>query len=136
MKRRIVTTEMAEEDRAAEGSLRPQRLCEYIGLLTYIHPTSDFDNILNYICHQIQTCGYFFLWIYLLPFYTNKTIQIQNQLHFFAPRNRISCTAKKIHHSQCHDTIHNQHCHLKHSVATLITFYDFLSIVEHIFPLI
>lgn len=31
MKRRIVTTEMAEEDRAAEGSLRPQRLCEYIG---------------------------------------------------------------------------------------------------------
>lgn len=31
MKRRIVTTEMAEEDRAAEGSLRPQRLYEYIG---------------------------------------------------------------------------------------------------------
>ena len=31
MKRRIVTTEMAEEDKAAEGSLRPQRLCEYIG---------------------------------------------------------------------------------------------------------
>ena len=31
MKRRIVTTEMAEEDKAAESSLRPQRLCEYIG---------------------------------------------------------------------------------------------------------
>lgn len=31
MKRRIVTTEMAEEDKAAEGSLRPQHLCEYIG---------------------------------------------------------------------------------------------------------
>lgn len=31
MKRRIVTTEMAEEDKAPEGSLRPQRLCEYIG---------------------------------------------------------------------------------------------------------
>ncbi|CVI72412.1 Holliday junction ATP-dependent DNA helicase RuvB [Clostridiales bacterium CHKCI001] len=31
MKRRIVTTEMAEEDKAAEGSLRPQHLYEYIG---------------------------------------------------------------------------------------------------------
>lgn len=31
MKRRIVTTEMEEEDRAAEGSLRPQHLYEYIG---------------------------------------------------------------------------------------------------------
>ena len=31
MNRRIITTEATEEDRQLEGSLRPQRLDEYIG---------------------------------------------------------------------------------------------------------